>query len=71
MNGGLPPPSGAFTTILVSLESTMTADGGMKTWSLRIDIAAIVTASDSGSSSPSETAARSVEQRRSEPASYG
>jgi hypothetical protein len=36
--------------------SIMTTDGDMKTWSLRIGIAAIVTASDSGSCSPSETA---------------
>ena len=36
---------GAVTTILISLKSIMTADGDMKTWSLRIGIAAILCSS--------------------------
>jgi hypothetical protein len=36
---------GALTTILISLKSIMTTDGDMKTWSLRIGIAAILCSS--------------------------
>lgn len=36
---------GALTTILISLKSIMTADGGQKAWSLRVGIAAILCSS--------------------------